>query len=97
MQDFSSPALLRVPLPPHRLRLQDFHPLRFRFPRILVLYLIHISSRYLTWTWKYVLVLCFSVSLFTTWVISLVFFSSEFLDVSVQRVCPPNNEYPVKL
>jgi hypothetical protein len=32
MQGFTGPALLRIPLPPPRLRLQDFHPLWCCFP-----------------------------------------------------------------
>src|SRR5690625_6810515 len=56
MQDFSSPALLRVPLPPHRLRLQDFHPLRCRFPGSFDFTLLQISLPYNPRTCKHELV-----------------------------------------
>ena len=88
-QDFSGPALLRIPLGQDWLRLQGYHLLRRRFPTPST----HPSC---TTSWSYypaaastATVWAVPRSLATTWGITVVFSSSAYLDVSVQPVRPP--------
>ena len=90
-QDFSGPALLRIPLGHDHLRLQGYHLLRRRFPT-------PSTQRSCTTAWSYypaaastTTVWAVPRSLTTTWGITVVFSSSAYLDVSVQPVRPPIN------
>ncbi len=95
-QGFTGPALLRIPLPPPRLRLRGFHPLRRRFPggfdftRSRILWSCNPTPGKPDMVWAA------SRSLATTWEITVVFFSSSYLDVSVRRVRLPRSpgRYP---
>lgn len=89
IQDFTGPVLLRIPLPPAPLRLPAFHRLWGCFPG-------SFDSLYIRMLWSYnpptgcpVRVWAGSRSLATTWDITIVFFSSAYLDVSVRPVCLP--------
>ena len=89
-QGFTCPALLRIPLLLSSITYTGLSPSlallssRFEFypqqiswsynPKYAVTYLVWANPR----------------SLATTYGITFVFFSSAYLDVSVQRVCPPN-------
>src|SRR5690606_19638543 len=88
-QDFSGPALLRIPLGHDSLRLQGYHLLRRRFPT-------PSTHQSCTTSWSYypaaastATVWAVPRSLATTWGITVVFSSSAYLDVSVQPVRPP--------
>ena len=89
IQDFSGPVLLRIPLPPHRLRLQDFHPLWCCFPGSFDFALVWTAWSYNPTPCKHDLVWADSRSLAATWEITIVFCSSGYLDVSVPLVCSP--------
>ena len=88
-QDFSGPALLRIPLLSLRIHLQDSHLLRWAFPEPFDSPRDSISWSYYPATAVTAAVWAASRSLATTWEITLVFFSSAYLDVSVRRVRPP--------
>ena len=83
-QDFSCPDVLRILLALSRFRLQEFHLLCYTFPGIST---IHPDTRCSPYPEN----IMFSVwappiSLATTFGITVVFFSSGYLDVSVPRV-----------
>ncbi len=89
IQDFTGPVLLRIPLPPRPLRLPAFHRLWGCFPG-------SFDSLQVQMLWSYYLlagcparIWAGSRSLATTWDITIVFFSSSYLDVSVRRVRLP--------
>src|SRR5690606_38857560 len=85
-QDFSGPAVLRIPLCCHSLPVRGYHPYR----AVSHLLPVH-SDNAISWSynpqpavtgWVWAL----SRSLATTWEIIVIFFSYAYLDVSVQRV-----------
>ena len=83
-QDFSCPDVLRILLAPSRFRLREFHPLRYTFPGIST---IHPDTRCSPYPKSVTdLVWAPPISLATTLGITVVFFSSGYLDVSVPRV-----------
>ena len=88
-QGFTCPALLRIPLSITLLTNTGLSPSIVNLSR-LFLFALHKMS------WSYnpniavtTLVWANPRSLATTYGITFVFFSSAYLDVSVQRVCPP--------
>jgi hypothetical protein len=88
-QDFTCPALLRIPLSITFITHTGLSPsmaslssnFRFCLHRISWSYNPNIAVTTLVWANPR--------SLATTYGITFVFFSSAYLDVSVQRVCPP--------
>ena len=78
------PQVLRIPLVPSSFRLHDFHILRLRFPThsttTLFLNAVHTPKIFPLSVWPSPL------SLATTRGISVDYFSSAYLDVSVRRV-----------
>ena len=88
-RDFSGPALLRIPLGPSSLRARGYHPFQPTFPGSYTSILGPTSWSYNPSTAVTVLVWALPRSLATTYGITFVFFSSAYLDVSVQRVRPP--------
>ena len=88
-QGFTCPALLRIPLSITLVTHTGLSPSLVFLSRIFR-FLVHRMS------WSYnpniavtILVWANPRSLATTYGITFVFFSSAYLDVSVQRVCPP--------
>ena len=83
-QDFSCPDVLRIPLASRQFRLQGFHLLCRTFPSASTIILTAKCGPYpnnimfLVWASP--------ISLATTFGITVVFFSSGYLDVSVPRV-----------
>ena len=83
-QDFSCPDVLRIPLASRQFRLQGFHLLCHTFPSASTIILTAKCGPYpnnimfLVWAPP--------ISLATTFGITIVFFSSGYLDVSVPRV-----------
>ena len=83
-QGFSCPELLRIPPSAFRLRLRGFHPLRPTFPDRSAVFRHNFrgpvprSARTPVWAPP--------ISLAATLGITVVFFSSGYLDVSVRRV-----------
>ena len=73
----------------HLLPVRDYHPLWWHFPVRFQFNLHRISWSYNPTIAVTTLVWAVPLSLATTYGITLVFFSSAYLDVSVQRVCPP--------
>jgi hypothetical protein len=93
-RSFTGSALLRIPASTARLRVRDYHPLWHTFPDG-----FHFSYSQLCRSYNPDVALTASVwavprSLATTCGITLVFFSSGYLDVSVLRVCPPTSGVP---
>ena len=85
-QGFSDLAVLRVLLQNINLLLQDYHLLRYNFSAVFAFITILTLQPYNpTYAVTYV-VWAFSRSLAATWEIIIIFFSSAYLDVSVQRV-----------
>ncbi len=84
-QDFSGPALLRILLSLHKLRLRDYHPLWFYFPEI---FCFMCADVYAVLQPRIIndSVWAFPFSLATTRGISIDFLSSRYLDVSVPWV-----------
>ena len=96
IQDFTGPVLLRIPLPPRPLRLPAFHRLWGCFPGSFDSLLVWILWSYNPPTGCPVRVWAGSRSLATTWDITIVFFSSGYLDVSVPPVrFPVNRNIPI--
>ena len=87
-QGFTCPALLRIPLSITFVTCTGLSPSMINLSRLFQ-FLVHKIS------WSYnpniavtTLVWAVPLSLATTYGITFVFFSSAYLDVSVQRVCP---------
>ena len=85
-QGVSDLAVLRIPLSTISLRLRDYHPLWWRFPT-------RFNLRFSIMLWSYnpgnaltLPVWAISISLATTQEITIVFFSTAYLDVSVRQV-----------
>ena len=86
-QDFSCPALLRILLIINFLRVQDYHPLWCSFPESFHLKFIFTLQSYNPMQCRNNMVWAIPRSIATTRGITIVFFSSGYLDVSVLRVC----------
>ena len=89
-QGFTCPALLRIPLSISSLTHTGLSPSLVNLPR-----LFRFNPHRMSWSYNpniavTTLVWANPRSLATTYGITFVFFSSAYLDVSVQRVCPPN-------
>ena len=83
-QDFSCPDVLRILLALSRFRLRGFHPLCLTFPGNST---IHSTTRCSPYPVTIIVTVWASpISLATTLGITVVFFSSGYLDVSVPRV-----------
>lgn len=88
IQDFSCPALLRIPLSMSRLAHTGLSPSVAALSRAFW-FIVHRTSRsYNPGPAVTGLVWAFPRSLAATYGITVVFFSSGYLDVSVLRVCP---------
>ena len=85
-QDFSGPAVLRIPLASFRLRIRGYHPYCSASHPILLHSMNHILWSYNPGIAVTIPVWALSRSLATTWEIIIIFFSYAYLDVSVQRV-----------
>ena len=85
-QDFSGPALLRIPLVLINLRLRDYHPLWLNFPNYFIINLYSTLQSYNPILAVTKMVQAVPRSLATTQGITIVFSSSGYLDVSVHRV-----------
>ena len=72
-----------------KLLVQDFHSLRYTFPDISDSFPCRISQSYNPANAVTFTVWATSISLAATLEIDVSFFSSSYLDVSVQRVCSP--------
>ncbi len=83
----SDPALLRIPLDHITLPIQGFHLLRLTFPGNSYSVMHIISWSYNPTMAVTIVVWAIPSSLATTLGITVVFFSSGYLDVSVPRVC----------
>ena len=83
-QDFSCPDVLRIPLASRQFRLQGFHLLCHTFPSASTIILTAKCGPYPNNIMN--LVWASPISLATTFGITVVFFSSGYLDVSVPRV-----------
>ena len=88
---FTGPALLRIPASPSTLRVRDFHPILCNFPVGFHFGQFQLCRSYNPAAALTATVWASSRSLATTWEITIVFFSSGYLDVSVPRVRPPIN------
>ena len=88
-QGFTCPALLRIPLCIKRLARTGLSPSTVRLSNRLRFVVHTISRSYNPKVAETTLVWAVPLSLATTHGITLVFFSSAYLDVSVQRVRPP--------
>jgi hypothetical protein len=88
-QGFTCPALLRILLDYICLHVQDFHPLWFNFPENSILQIISYCSPTTPTLPKQSWFGLFPVRSPLLRESLIVFFSSAYLDVSVQRVCPP--------
>ena len=87
-QGSSDPALLRILNASISIRLQDSHLLWSAFPNRSALEIVTKISP-LTSRWSPTGIWANSLSLATTYEITVVFFSSRYLDVSVPRVVSP--------
>ena len=88
-QGFTCPALLRIPLLISSLTCTGLSPCIAYLSR-----LFQFSLHKMSWSYNPTIAVTTLVwanprSLATTYGITFVFFSSAYLDVSVQRVCPP--------
>jgi hypothetical protein len=88
-QGFTCPALLRIPLSLSSLTCTGLSPSLVNLSR-----LFQFNPQGISWSYNpriavTTLVWANPRSLATTYGITFVFFSSAYLDVSVQRVCPP--------
>ncbi len=88
-QGFTCPALLRIPLSLSSLTYTGLSPSLVNLSR-----LFSFNPQEMSWSYNpniavTTLVWANPRSLATTYGITFVFFSSAYLDVSVQRVCPP--------
>ena len=88
-QSFTGSALLRIPTTQVRLRLRDYHPLRFSFPEVFYFAYLCLCRSYYPEAALTASVWAIPRSLATTRRITIVFSSSGYLDVSVRRVRPP--------
>jgi hypothetical protein len=88
-QGFTCPALLRIPLSITSLACTGLSPCIAQLSRCFQFTLHEISWSYNPNLAVTRLVWANPRSLATTYGITFVFFSSAYLDVSVQRVCPP--------
>ena len=88
-QGFTCPALLRIPLSIIFLTCTGLSPYIVNLSRLFQFSLHQISWSYNPNIAVTTLVWANPRSLATTYGITFVFFSSAYLDVSVQRVCPP--------
>jgi hypothetical protein len=88
-QGFTCPALLRIPLSITSLACTGLSPCIAQLSRCFQFTLHEISWSYNPRLAVTSLVWANPRSLATTYGITFVFFSSAYLDVSVQRVCPP--------
>src|SRR5690606_31809640 len=85
-QDFSGPAVLRIPLALLCIRVRGCHPYRPASHPDPLRAAVHVARSYdlrnavTPWLWP------LSRSLATTWEIIVIFSSSAYLDVSVRRV-----------
>ena len=86
-QDSTCPALLRIPASAVCLRVRVCHPLRRSFPARFRFAYCRLCRSYNPGRASTPPVWATTVSLATTPVITFVFSSSAYLDVSVQRVC----------
>ncbi len=89
-QDFTGPALLRIPPLSPRIHLQDSHLLWWAVPEPFDWFGDSLMWSYYPGRAVTPPVWALPRSLATTWGITVVFFSSAYLDVSVRRVRPPN-------
>jgi hypothetical protein len=87
-QDFTCPALLRIPLSLKVISCTGLSPSMVKNSKLFHYNFIKISWSYNPSTAETVLVWAISTSLAATTEITIVFFSCAYLDVSVQRVCP---------
>ena len=85
-QDFSGPAVLRIPLAQPRLHVRDYHPYRAASHPLPFRLIDDMSWSYNPIYAVTYMVWALSRSLATTWEIIIIFFSYAYLDVSVQRV-----------
>ena len=88
-QGFTCPALLRIPLSITFLTNTGLSPSAVQLSRCFLFGLHRISWSYNPGYAVTHPVWAVPLSLATTYGITFVFFSSAYLDVSVQRVCPP--------
>jgi hypothetical protein len=88
-QDFSCPALLRIPLSITFITHTGLSPSLVNLSRLFRFCMHKMSWSYNPNIAVTTLVWANPRSLATTYGITFVFFSSAYLDVSVQRVCPP--------
>ena len=88
-QGFTCPALLRIPLSFTFLTCTGLSPCIAQLSRWFQFSLQEMSGSYNPKIAVTTLVWAIPRSLATTYGITFVFFSSAYLDVSVQRVCPP--------
>ena len=88
-QGFTCPALLRIPLSITFVTCTGLSPSMINLSRLFQFHLHKISWSYNPNIAVTTLVWAVPRSLATTYGITFVFFSSAYLDVSVQRVCPP--------
>ena len=88
-QGFTCPDLLRIPLSNTSLTCTGLSPSAVNLSRLFQFALLKMSWSYNPKIAVTTLVWTFPRSLATTYGITFVFFSSAYLDVSVQRVCSP--------
>ena len=87
--DSSCPALLRIPLSYDSLTNTRLSLSMVNLSRLFSFVVARISRSYYPTTAVTIVVWASSISLAATLEIDVSFFSSSYLDVSVQRVCPP--------
>jgi hypothetical protein len=85
-QGVSDPAVLRILLACITIRVRDYHPLWFNFPEKFHFCYAYTLQSYNPTVAETTMVWAVPRSLATTWGITIVFFSSGYLDVSVLRV-----------
>lgn len=85
-QDFSGPAVLRIPLASFRLRVRGYHPYCPASHPVPLRSTNHMSWSYNPAIAVTIAVWALSRSLATTWEIIVIFSSYAYLDVSVRRV-----------
>ena len=88
-QGFTCPALLRIPVSFTLITCTGLSPSLMQLSRCFQFFVQEISRSYNPKIAVTTLVWAVPLSLATTYGITLVFFSSAYLDVSVQRVRPP--------
>ena len=88
--DSSCPALLRIPLSYDSLTNTRLSLSMVNLSKLFLFIVARMSRSYYPTTAVTIVVWASSISLAATLEIDVSFFSSSYLDVSVQRVCPPS-------